>query len=46
MKIIKQCCIRLEPDLHRRAKLKAYEEGMTLQEWLAMLILERLKQKK
>lgn len=45
MKDQKNCCVRLQADLHRLAKLKAYEKGLTLQDWIAGLILKELKKK-
>ena len=41
--INKFCSIRVNANLHRLAKLKAYEEGMTLQEWITYLIKKELK---
>ncbi len=38
MKISKNCCVRLEPQLHRIAKLRAYEKGLTMQEYIKILI--------
>ena len=40
---LKQCLIRLTPELHRLAKVKAAESGITLQKWVAALIEEALK---
>jgi len=42
----KNCCVRLPADLHRLAKLQAYKEGSTLQEWVIRLIQEKLKEEK
>lgn len=42
-KEIKFCSIRLDSNLHRLAKLKAYESGLTLQKWLALIINQELK---
>ena len=39
----KQCCVRLNEEVHRKAKLRAYSEGMTLQDWLTELILQELE---
>jgi predicted HicB family RNase H-like nuclease len=39
----KLCAIRMAPDLHRVAKLAAYTNGVTLQEWLANLIKKELR---
>jgi len=44
-KITKSCCIRLPVDLHRLAKLKAYEEGKTLQSWLIEILSQKLEVK-
>ena len=41
--LLKQCLIRLTPELHRLAKVKAAETGITLQKWVALLIEEALK---
>lgn len=38
----KQCCVRLPEDLHRKAKLRAYEEGLSLQQWVIELMTEEL----
>jgi len=39
----KSCFIRLPSELHRLAKLKAYESGETLQSWITNLIEEKLE---
>lgn len=39
----KNCCVRLPTELHRLAKLRAYELDSTLQEWIIKLIEEALK---
>jgi predicted HicB family RNase H-like nuclease len=41
-KISKNCCVRLPPELHRKAKLKAYEKGVTIQKWVITLIYDEL----
>lgn len=41
--ISKNCCVRLPGELHRLAKLKAYEQGITLQEYMINLIKTDLK---
>jgi predicted HicB family RNase H-like nuclease len=41
----KQCSIRLPAELHRQAKLRAYEEAKTLQDWLIDLIRAQLAKK-
>lgn len=41
----KQCCVRLPEELHRGAKLQAYKEGLSLQEWLIRLIVQDLSDK-
>lgn len=38
--------IRVEDDLHRRAKLQAYKEGKSIQEWIANLVENKLKDKR
>lgn len=42
-KTIKNCCVRIPADLHRLAKLQAYKEDTTLQEWIIDLIQEKLE---
>ncbi len=42
MTTTKQCCVRLPEELHHKAKLKAYEQGMTLQSWISYLIEKEL----
>jgi len=39
-KEIKQCCVRLSPDLHAWAKAHAYSQGLTLQEYITFLLEE------
>jgi hypothetical protein len=34
--------VRLPPELHRKAKLKAYEKGVTIQKWVITLIYDEL----
>ncbi len=38
----KNCNVRIPADLHRLAKLKAYEKGITLQQYIHDLILKEL----
>lgn len=42
---IKFCNIRLDEETHRKAKLKAYENGQTLQDWLTDLIKNNIEVK-
>jgi|GEM_PF-6575389 len=42
----KYLAIRIDGDLHRRAKLQAYKEGKSIQEWLAHVIENKLKDKR
>lgn len=42
-KEIKQCCVRLPPDLHAQAKSFAYKHGLTLQAWIARLITDAIE---
>lgn len=42
--LLKQCLVRLTPELHRLAKVKAAELGITLQKWVALLIEQELKE--
>jgi predicted HicB family RNase H-like nuclease len=42
----KHCSVRIPESLHRLAKLKAYEAGMTLQSWIEKLIKESLEKKR
>ena len=41
--LLKQCLVRLTPELHRLAKVRAAEAGITLQKWVACLIEKELK---
>jgi hypothetical protein len=41
----KFCSTRMPKDLHNLAKLEAYRSGMTLQEFIIMIVKERLKNK-
>lgn len=43
-KVDKNCCVRLPPLLHKGAKILAVKEGKKLQDWVANLIEEKLKQ--
>lgn len=43
-KITKSCCVRLPTVLHKQAKLKAYQQGITLQEWVISLLTKELSQ--
>lgn len=42
----KNCCVRLPADLHRRAKLLAYQKGLTLQELVTLLIESALSRER
>lgn len=42
-KVNKNCCVRLPEELHRRAKLAAYSNGITLQEWIETIITNALE---
>ena len=45
-KVTKNLFVRLPEDLHRRAKLQAYKEAKSLQEWIASLVEHKLKDRK
>jgi len=38
----KFCSIRMPQDLHNLAKLEAYKTGMTLQEFIVLIVKEKL----
>jgi hypothetical protein len=42
-KELKACCIRLPVEVHQHAKLSACMKGVSLQVWLADIILRELK---
>ena len=41
-KINKNCCVRLPEELHRETKLRAYENGLSLQAWIIDAIEKHL----
>lgn len=41
----KNCCVRLPESLHRAAKVKAYQEGKNLQDWVMEIVAEKLQTK-
>lgn len=43
IKTLKLCAVRLDAELHRKAKLKAYELGITLQDYIKILIENDMK---
>ena len=45
-KISKNCCVRLPKDVHNKAKSFAYAHGLTLQEFIYMLVTKAITEEK
>jgi predicted HicB family RNase H-like nuclease len=41
-KLSKFCSVRISENLHKKAKIKAIEDGLSLQKWMIKLMEEKL----